>query len=70
MRKLPRTIPILTVFLTGCIGQPPPDPLTPELRAKVEQLKIEVAASPTTQDNLFDRARLLWEFLHPLAWIF
>jgi hypothetical protein len=62
MRKPLRGIPILAVFLTGCVGQAPPDPLSPELRAQVEQLKTEVAAQPSTPDTVFDRARVLGEW--------
>jgi hypothetical protein len=38
------------------------DPLSPELRAKVERLKSEVSQEPTTRKTFAGRADVLWQW--------
>ncbi len=43
------------------------DPLVPELRARVEHLKTEVAREPTTRETFAGRADVLWEWANAIA---
>ena len=43
------------------------DPLSKDLRARVEQLKRDVAAAPTTAANVESRAAVLWEWTNAFA---
>ena len=43
------------------------DPLPEDLRARVEQLKRDVAAAPTTAANVESRAAVLWEWTNAFA---
>ncbi len=55
---------LIAVLLPGCTAEPPAgdDYLTPELRARVEQLKLDRAAEPTTSANVYERVDILWEW--------
>jgi hypothetical protein len=52
---------VLCLFsmMVSCSGS---DYLSPDLRARVEQLKAEVAAEPTTDATAMERAQVLWEW--------
>src|SRR6185503_16167485 len=54
---------------TGCSPgiEAAQDPLPADLRARVEQLKREVAAGPTTAANVESRAAVLWEWTNAFA---
>jgi hypothetical protein len=51
-------------LLTAACGPLPPgqEYLDPELRARVEELKNEVASEPSTPDTVKERARVLWHW--------
>jgi hypothetical protein len=56
---------VLLASMVGCGGGSEggrDDYLSPELRARVEQLKTEVAAEPSTPDNVFERGEVLWQW--------
>ena len=63
---------LFTLFLMftcapSCVASPPdPDYLDPDLRARVEQLKADVADGATTVENAKRRAQVLWEWAN--AW--
>jgi len=52
--------------LTGC-GPRRDDPLTPDLRVRVERLQQDVAAEPTTANTAVARAEVLWEWTNAFA---
>ena len=51
-----------TPTAVGAVG----DYLSPDLRARVEKLKADVAYLPTDQRNMAERARILWQWAN--AW--
>ena len=59
----------VTVLLLGCEAGPPAgtDYLAPDLRARVEQLKIDRAAEPTTSANVYERVDILWDWANAYA---
>jgi hypothetical protein len=53
----------LAVVAVGCSGQVErPEYLTTELRSEVEGLKAVLASEPSTPDNVFERADVLWRW--------
>ena len=62
---------LLCVLAAGCerTGDDgrPDDYLTPDLRAAVEQLKLDVAASPTDETTVAERARILSDWVDAYA---
>ena len=64
---------VLTFLIAagGCAGAEdegrPDDYLTPELRAAVEQLKADVAMSPTGESTIAERARILADWVDAYA---
>ena len=65
--------PLLLIAAAGCGGgggnddRAPADYLSPELRAAVEQLEAEVAASPTDETTIAGRARVLADWVDAYA---
>ena len=61
---------LLTVLLTALLlpeaAAQEPDYLEPDLRARVDQLKADVAAEPTNATNAEQRADVLWDWTN--AW--
>src|SRR5262245_13275324 len=61
----------LVLLLAAVVKSTPPqrarDYLSPELRARVERLKQEVAGAPTTAPSYLARARVLWDWGNALA---
>ena len=60
----------LSVWTAACVGPGDtegPDYLTAELRAAVEQLKLDVAARPTDETTVADRARVLADWVDAYA---
>ncbi len=66
-----RLAPLLLLAAAGCGGEEddgtPDDYLAPELRAAVEQLKVDVAASPTDETTIAERARVLADWVDAYA---
>lgn len=60
---------LLAVLLPGCAAGPPAggDYLAPDLRARVEQLKLDRATEPTTSANVYERVDILWEWANAYA---
>jgi hypothetical protein len=70
------SVVVLLVVLASCAKSPEepeivPQPavkqddyLSPELRAKVEKLKADVAREPTTRENVRERVQVLWEWVN------
>ena len=60
---------LVAVLLLGCEAAPTVggDYLSPDLRAKVEQLKIDRAAAPTSSANVYERVDILWEWANAYA---
>ena len=60
---------LAAVLLLGCEAAPPVggDYLSPDLRERVEQLKLDRAAEPTTSANVYERVDILWEWANAYA---
>ncbi|MEZ5558036.1 MAG: DUF3604 domain-containing protein [Pseudomonadales bacterium] len=59
---------LATLVLLGGLGAAADtDYLSPELRARVEQLKADVAVAPTTAENHQARAEVLWQWANAYA---
>ena len=60
---------LVAVLLLGCEAAPTVggDYLSPDLRAKVEQLKVDRAAAPTSPANVYERVDILWEWANAYA---
>ena len=61
-----RALPALAVVV-GCAPAPGDDYLDADLRSRVEALKLEVEAGPSTQENATGRAGVFWEWLNAYA---
>ena len=72
----------LALLLTaaGCVETPAPaptkettgaaaaaDPFTPELRARVDRMKQEIATTPTSAENVYARVDVLWDWANAFA---
>jgi hypothetical protein len=66
LRALPLVF-LVAVSTLGAAEAPDDDYLSPELRARVERLKVEVVEEPTTPETLIDRANVLWEWANAYA---
>lgn len=60
---------LAAVLLLGCEAAPPAggDYLSPDLRERVEQLKLDRVAEPTTSANVYQRVDVLWEWANAYA---
>jgi hypothetical protein len=59
-------VSLASVALVAAAGSSS-DYMAPELRARVEQLKREVGAEPTTLETITERADVLWEWANAYA---
>ena len=72
--RFARAVLLLPLLVAGAVAsgcapgiEAAQDPLTGDLRARVEQLKRDVAAAPTTAANVESRAAVLWEWTNAFA---
>ncbi|NIP14730.1 MAG: DUF3604 domain-containing protein [Pseudomonadales bacterium] len=58
---------LLVLLALPAFAQPTTDYLTPDLRARVEKLKADVAQLPTNTTNVSERSRLLWDWANAFS---